>query len=104
MRTIFIRYNPDNYKIEGKKAKFPAQKREELLVKWVKKCIQTVPERNLQVLHLFYDEFTENRAEFKDLSMFVESPQPELNKQTKLSKHTLDYFINETIIDAVNIC
>jgi hypothetical protein len=38
--VVFLRYNPDSYNDKnGKKVKIPASKRHDILIKWIKKCI-----------------------------------------------------------------
>ena len=55
---IFIRYNPDNYKINGKKQKIPQQKREDELIKWIKyyKYINNIKGYYLSVQYLYYTD------------------------------------------------
>lgn len=55
MPTIFIRYNPDNYK----GSKLTKTKREQLLLEWVRFCMKERNSRDpfLQTIYLFYDGF-----------------------------------------------
>lgn len=74
--VIFIRYNPDNYSdVRGKKGVIINTKRHDLLIKWVKKCInndlasssnQVIS--NLRVKYLFYDGFDETDGNFVNIS------------------------------------
>ena len=72
---IFLRYNPDNYKdAGGKKGDFGAKKRQELLVKWVNKCIQGNEEilsKGYRVKYLFYDGFDPTDSSIKELDYEV---------------------------------
>mgnify|MGYP006140514913 CR=1 FL=1 len=54
--VIFIRYNPDNYKIDGKKQNISPQKREIELLKWVKyyQNVDNIQGYDLSVQYLFY--------------------------------------------------
>ena len=55
---VFLRYNPDNYQINGKKQNTPQQKREAELVKWVKyyQNIDNIQGFYLSVQYLFYTD------------------------------------------------
>jgi len=68
---IFLRYNPDNYKdASGRNGEFSANKRQELLVKWVNKCIQGNEEilsKGYRVKYLFYDGFDQADSSMKEL-------------------------------------
>ena len=68
MNCIFIRWNPDTFKINGSVCKkYNSQKRLELLEKWIRHCI------NLDITHesppkyiqLFFDEYDATNIEFK---------------------------------------
>jgi len=72
---IFIRYNPDAYKIEGKHKHTPLPKREQLLIKWVEKALKhdQIPPSNLYfptvlTFYLYYNEYDHTVGEFKELS------------------------------------
>ena len=56
--VIFIRYNPDNYKTNGKKQDTSQQKREVELVKWIKyyQQFENIQGYNLSVQYLFYTD------------------------------------------------
>ena len=59
---IFIRFNPDNFKVGGKKQNYSMSKRLVLLVKWVEKCFKMKPKKEIEPVksvYLFYDEFDE---------------------------------------------
>ena len=55
---IFLRYNPDNYQINGKKQNISPQKREIELVKWVKyyQNVDNIQGYDLSVQYLFYTD------------------------------------------------
>jgi hypothetical protein len=61
MSTIFIRYNPDDFKNkEGKKVKITQKERESQLIKYLDMCMKEEPKNEtemLRVIYLFYDEF-----------------------------------------------
>ena len=55
---LFLRYNPDNYQIDGVKHKTPQKKRENELVKWIKfyEKIENLKNYNLSVQYLYYTD------------------------------------------------
>ena len=55
MRTIFIRYNPDVIRINGKVHKIFKKNRMKVLLEKVKECINTIPEKELTVYKLYYN-------------------------------------------------
>ena len=61
MPTIFLRYNPDDYKDKvNKTIKISQKERETQLLKYLDMCMQTKPKDEseyLRVIYLFYDEF-----------------------------------------------
>jgi hypothetical protein len=63
-RVLFIRYNPYNYKKNGKIVKMTQKKKEEILIKWLKyyEKIENV-ENDLSVHYLFYDNKKEDECE-----------------------------------------
>ena len=73
---IFIRYNPDNYHINGKHKKTPMNQREVMLIKWVEKAIEhTKFYKNKNQLfptvltvYLYYDGYDEGIDNFMELS------------------------------------
>jgi hypothetical protein len=65
---VFIRYNPDSYRVDGKVAKTPDQQRHDTLIRWVNKCIQDVPESGIWVKYLFYDDYKESDISFKKIT------------------------------------
>ena len=92
MSTIFIRYNPDDFKDkEGKKVKITQKERESQLLKYLDMCIQSKPNNEtemLRVLYLFYDEFeVTKQAQIEILKLPAifkfESKKKEETKSTK---------------------
>lgn len=61
MTTIFIRYNPDNYKVNGKTIKGSSTnpKREVVLVDTIKRLMEMEFNDGLYVSYLYYDKFLE---------------------------------------------
>jgi len=58
-RTIFIRYNPDVFRVNNKIVNVFDKKRHELLLRWVKHYLKNGTEFPLEVKYLFYDEYDE---------------------------------------------
>jgi hypothetical protein len=69
---IFLRWNPDNFKINGiLNKKFNMKERLKLLVKWVEQCFNMVPEKELSPVkykYLFYDNFNETDTSFLEVN------------------------------------
>ena len=66
---IFIRYNPDNFKINNKQINISDNTRHSILLKWINYCINTVPENFIpKVLYLFYDEYDESNNKFTNIT------------------------------------
>ena len=65
--VIFLRFNPDNFKVNGKLQKLNMQKRLDILSKWVSYCLNLKEDFNvpsIRIKHLFYDEYEETNSEF----------------------------------------
>ena len=62
MRTIFIRYNPDEYNINGKKKDVVFSKRMSKLNQWIDhiKSDEFNMEKNLGVLYLYFNEYNKS--------------------------------------------
>ncbi len=62
--TLFIRYNPNKYYVNNIKQTITKTDRENILVKWIRKFIDTSSDvfnnSNLAVLYLFYNEYNTN--------------------------------------------
>ena len=56
--VIFLRYNPDNYQLNGKKQNTPQTKRENELLKWVKyyQNVDNIQDNDLSVHYLYYSD------------------------------------------------
>jgi hypothetical protein len=74
--TIFIRFNPDNYKRDGKTIINDDPKyRHSVLKKWLDDCIGIAIEKVYNIgfcsmIKLFYNEFNENEVQFETLLPF----------------------------------
>jgi len=69
MPVIFIRYNPDNYRAEKMLQK---NKREQILVEWVRHCIKLSPNDDtefLRVIYLCYDGFDHTDVKIQNIEM-----------------------------------
>lgn len=78
INCIFLRFNPDNYRVNGKLQKVNMNTRLKLLTKWIEKCREMRPKSDVEAVrykYLFYDEFIETDLNFKildDLEVFIE--------------------------------
>ena len=66
--SIFIRYNPDSYRVGGTIVKTSDQQRHSTLIRWVKKCMTDVPNDGIWVKYLFYDGYEESNIVFQQLT------------------------------------
>lgn len=67
--VVWIRYNPDDFKgSSNKSAKIPPQKRQEILVQWIKKAIRMTWPSGIHVKYLFYDGYDATDATFHILT------------------------------------
>jgi hypothetical protein len=70
MNCIFLRFNPDTFKVNNKKQSINMNERLKLLVKWIEKCEEMKPEKDLQPVkykYLFYDDWNETDISFKEI-------------------------------------
>jgi hypothetical protein len=70
MNCIFLRFNPDTFKVNNKKQSINMNERLKLLVKWIEKCEQMKPEKDLQPVkykYLFYDGWIEIDTSFNEI-------------------------------------
>jgi hypothetical protein len=70
MNCIFLRFNPDNFRVKDKIQKINMNERLKILVKWIEKCSQMIPEKDLEPVkykYLFYDEYDETDIIFKEI-------------------------------------
>ncbi len=63
--VVFIRYNPDKYKIGNITHNDSIIKRHEILLKWINYIINMKLEQGLYVKYLYYDNFNESNLELK---------------------------------------
>ena len=67
MNCIFLRFNPDNFKVDGILQKVNMCERLTLLVKWLKICFKIVPPSDLQPVKykkLYFDEWNKTDLSF----------------------------------------
>jgi hypothetical protein len=71
MPVTFIRYNPDTYKMNGKKIEISKTKREDLLIKWIKKIKNDVPDEEgyCRAIYLFYDDKDCNNIQYENIEI-----------------------------------
>jgi len=58
MRCVYIRYNPDAFRIDGKKVDVPEEKRHELLLKTIRECMKPSFDSEIStadIIYLYYD-------------------------------------------------
>jgi hypothetical protein len=70
--VIFIRFNPDNFKVKEKIQKVNMQKRLEVLVKWLEYCLDYDIEKiksMINVKYLFYNDYNENNLKFESVKI-----------------------------------
>jgi len=67
--VIFLRFNPDNFRVKGNLQKVNMQKRLEILCKWVNYCLnlkeKDLSMNQIRIKHLFYDEYDETNIDFE---------------------------------------
>jgi hypothetical protein len=68
--VIFIRYNPDVHKEEGKIVKLSKAKKEDVLIAWVKKARDEIPEKMCNVVYLFYDDYDKSQTKFYKINPY----------------------------------
>jgi thiol-disulfide isomerase/thioredoxin len=70
INCIFLRFNPDSFKVNGKLHKININERLKLLVKWIEKCVDMKPTSHIQPVkykYLFYDEWSDTDTIFKEI-------------------------------------
>jgi hypothetical protein len=70
INCIFLRFNPDNFRVNDKIQKINMNERLKLLVKWIERCEEMKPETDLQPVkykYLFYDGWSETDILFKEI-------------------------------------
>ena len=71
--VIFIRYNPDSFRVKDKVVTVNDQKRHECLLLWVKHFIKNKSKFPIEVKYLFYDEYDErdqSRINIKEKDLY----------------------------------
>jgi hypothetical protein len=71
MSCIFLRFNPDNFRVAGVLQKVNMCERLTLLVKWLKACFKMVPEADLQPAKykkLYFDEWDQTDVSFRTVN------------------------------------
>jgi hypothetical protein len=93
MPTVFIRFNPDNYRTCSKVINTCIQERVETLVSWIRTIVerQPLPDVFLSVLYLYYDGFTSCESA-------VEEPVRDIfERQRKYTDQELDEYLEELL-------
>jgi len=70
MPVIFLRFNPDNFRVKGILQKVNMQKRLDILSKWVTHCLNLKEEPgqpSIRIKHLFYDDYEESNTKFETI-------------------------------------
>ena len=62
--VIWIRYNPDNFRVDEKIVKVSDKERHTTLIRWVRTCINFVEAKGIMVKYLFYDGYKESDTTF----------------------------------------
>jgi hypothetical protein len=69
--VIFLRFNPDNFRVGGKLIKINMAKRLEVLVKWLKYYskyeVKNFNDSIINIKYLFYDNYDETNLEFENI-------------------------------------
>jgi hypothetical protein len=64
---IFLRFNPDNYRVQSKLQKTNMAIRLEILQKWVEKCLTMSTTKGIVYKFLYYNEYVETDIKFQEL-------------------------------------
>ena len=67
---IFLRFNPDNFVVKRKQQQVNMDKRLKILLNWIYKCIEMIPESEFETVkykYLFYDEYNETDVNFLEI-------------------------------------
>jgi hypothetical protein len=67
--TIFIRYNPDSYKVQDKIQITSKEKKLSTLLNWLKHAKEVPPTEQIQVAYLYYDEYDEHNTQYKTIDI-----------------------------------
>ena len=85
---IFIRYNPDNFRRDGKIQKISQKKKEEELIRWLRHYEINEPKNNLSVNYLFYNNWSEGNTPVYNID-------PLNTKQYKCDDCNLEFYCKE---------
>ena len=69
--VVFIRYNPDSFRVDSKVVKISDKKRHECLVLWIKHYIKNKPEFQLEVKYLFYDDRDQSKISIEEKDVII---------------------------------
>ena len=61
--VVFLRYNPDGFRVDQKVTKVADRIRHRVLVQWIKKCLREF-QPGLWIKYLYYDDFKETDTHF----------------------------------------
>jgi hypothetical protein len=67
IHCIFLRFNPDDFKVNNEKKKINMAQRLKILKKWIEYCFNKIPNKDLvpvEVKYLFYDNYEEDNLNF----------------------------------------
>ncbi len=67
---VFLRYNPDNYKVDNKLHKTAQVTREDTLIKWVIHIQNTIPEYDCYVKYLYYNNYQTSDITFLEIDPY----------------------------------
>jgi hypothetical protein len=67
--TVFIRYNPDSYKIDGKTIKMYSKQRLSILQNKVNYHLKNIPEKHISAEFLFYDDYDKKTEEYQSINV-----------------------------------
>jgi len=70
MPVVFVRYNPDNFRVSGNIVKIPVEKRLDIMSKWVRKAIYERPESPISIVYLYYDNYNEKQRDFINIDPY----------------------------------
>jgi hypothetical protein len=67
---VVVRYNPDSFIYDGKKNSVPVAKKEDILLRWVKKAMEEKPKYHMSVVYLFYDGYKDTVKDFEEIDPY----------------------------------
>tara|TARA_R100001163_G_C5068360_1_gene208486 strand:+ start:1445 stop:3634 length:2190 start_codon:yes stop_codon:yes gene_type:complete len=86
--TIFIRYNPDSFKIDNKIINVSNANRMQKLGEWISHTKNNITTDPLTVVYLFYDGYNASNTYLKDIDImsYIQKPKRKLNFKMKYLK------------------